>query len=286
MHRKRLFVVGAQKAGTTSLHAYLDQHPQIFMSRLKEPTFFSQREIPVPDGTRLDLRVRTDADYQALFADARPDQVLGEASTAYLPSRWAPAHITERFADVSAVAVLRDPAERMFSAYLMARRSGTEHRAFDAVVDGATATDPLLRLSLYADDLRRWTTTLGVERTRFFLTEDLSADTAGVVREIAALVGVDPGIPIATDRRQNAAEDFHVPVRARRGAGLAVRRAGRAVLPRSALRRLDRWDRERRRSQIASITPDQRARVIAHCRADIDATEEFLGRDLTPWRTV
>lgn len=82
-------VIGANKAGTTSLYYYLKQHPQIFMSPVKEPMFFSLTGKPVTrkspghdqvlNGATYDLE-----SYQALFADVTNEIAIGEASTSYI----------------------------------------------------------------------------------------------------------------------------------------------------------------------------------------------------------
>src|SRR6478609_12021787 len=83
------FIVGHQKCGTTALYMMLAQHPQIFMPDVKEPWFFGRElrsRFPKPS-TR--GRPNTLEDYVALFADAAPDQVAGEASPQYIRSTSA-----------------------------------------------------------------------------------------------------------------------------------------------------------------------------------------------------
>src|SRR3954447_2840371 len=114
------FIVGAPKAGTTSLYHYLDQHPQIYMSAIKEPHFFASevRKDNFDAGLRRGIADQTRGlpeflagpmshkrfagivtdweDYVRLFANAGKEPALGEASVCYLWSPTAPEHIASR----------------------------------------------------------------------------------------------------------------------------------------------------------------------------------------------
>src|SRR5581483_8948833 len=78
------FVVGHAKSGTTALYEMLRRHPQIFMPELKETQFFARELHPRVAPSR--RHPESLADYLALFADAAPDQLAGEASPSYLRS--------------------------------------------------------------------------------------------------------------------------------------------------------------------------------------------------------
>src|SRR5690606_1060014 len=87
-------IIGAPKAGTTSLYYYLRQHPQIFMSSVKEPNFFATEGLDLHTEDALDRvwidQSITDLDsYSTLFADVKDETAVGEASTSYLGSRHA-----------------------------------------------------------------------------------------------------------------------------------------------------------------------------------------------------
>ncbi len=107
------FIVGAPKAGTTSLYHYLDQHPQIFMSPIKEPNYFATEIRPENFGDELQPQVAEDLrelreylrgpmpkksfgglvsqwdDYLKLFQSAKTEKAIGEASVCYLWSKTA-----------------------------------------------------------------------------------------------------------------------------------------------------------------------------------------------------
>src|SRR5262249_1979 len=129
------FIVGAPKAATTSLYYYLDQHPDVFMSPLKEPNFFAAELRPEnfcdevrpridrelrsrQEYLQSDLRekrfgglVCTWDEYLKLFHNARDETAIGEASPCYLWSASAAVNIAERIPHARIIINLRDPAE-------------------------------------------------------------------------------------------------------------------------------------------------------------------------------
>ena len=120
-------LAGAPKSGTTALYHYLRQHPQIYMSPIKEPCYFAaeirpdnltathlqhirrmSRKLPAPFG----WLVSEWDDYVRLFQDVQHETAIGEASVAYLWSETAATNIASRLPDAKIIAVLRDPSER------------------------------------------------------------------------------------------------------------------------------------------------------------------------------
>ena len=124
------FILGAPKAGTTALSAYLQQHPQIYMSPLKEPHFFTiENQNPdfrdAGDATRA---VTQWSEYLKLFNGRRDEIAVGEASTTYLSSRKAAQGIHARLPDARLIAILRQPIERAYSAFVMYHRENREDK--------------------------------------------------------------------------------------------------------------------------------------------------------------
>jgi hypothetical protein len=106
--------LGAQKAGTTSLHHQLLQHPGIILPQQKELHYFS---LSFHRSTRW---------YAGHFAQARPDQLVGEVTPYYLFHPHAPEWIARLLPQVRMIVLLRDPVERALSGYFHSRRMGHE----------------------------------------------------------------------------------------------------------------------------------------------------------------
>lgn len=109
-------IIGAQKAGTTSLRAFLESMPDHVLI-LKTEQHFWNREGHYNDGFGI-------SGYMEKFNQASGKQLVGEKSPSYLGSYEAPARIHKHFPDVKLIAVLRNPAERAYSAYWHGRRMG------------------------------------------------------------------------------------------------------------------------------------------------------------------
>jgi len=142
------FIVGAPKAGTTSLHHYLEQHPEIQMSAVKEPSFFAPSSDPLTEGARVARR----DDYEALYDPAMT--VRGDASPSYAmyPLRQGvPDRIKELVPDAKLVYVVRDPIERTISHYhQLVATSGERRPLEEALGDLGDPRSPCVCASLYA----------------------------------------------------------------------------------------------------------------------------------------
>ena len=139
MTMPNFLIIGANKAGTTSIYSYLKQHPQIYMSPVKEPMFFTLegKNIDRTEVSRqitLKTAVNDIEDYQALFQGVSNEKAIGEASTAYLHCPWCAERIKQYIPDVKLIAILRDPIERAYSNYLMYVRWGLETLDFPEAV--------------------------------------------------------------------------------------------------------------------------------------------------------
>lgn len=148
------FVIGAARAGTTSLHYYLSLHPEIQMSATKEPHFFAGPAGNIPYGTP---RVGSLAAYRALF-DPRV-AVRGEASPSYAayPRRTGvPARIREMVPGARMIYLVRDPVERTLSHYRHRVAVEGEHRGLAEALGDYGPSNIYLCASRYATQLEQY----------------------------------------------------------------------------------------------------------------------------------
>lgn len=129
-------IIGASKAGTTSLYDYLDQHPDIYMSPRKETNFFARVNgdpgyyEPVDElRKRLRRPIKTLEAYQALFARVANEKAIGEASPWYLLEDQVPERIQDYIRQVKLIAILRNPVEQAYSLFQDYIRAGKEPQA-------------------------------------------------------------------------------------------------------------------------------------------------------------
>ena len=221
-------IVGAPKAGTTSLYHYLHQHPQIFMSANKEPHFFAfESQTPNfcgPGDAQAWLNtssVTQLADYQRLFADARPEQKCAEASTMYLylnDSCDRIAHYSHQNGhQTKLIAILRHPLTRAYSHYAHLRREGREwesdfRRALEQESERkAKNWSPAWHyrsVGQYHSQIKQYLETFGPNAVKVYLYDDLQKDPQGVYRSIFEFIGVDTSIQIDTSVRHNTTSNF------------------------------------------------------------------------------
>ena len=123
-------IVGAAKAGTTSLYEYLRQHPEIYMPEWKELSFY----IGDPDGPL--HKVRKPGYYYKVFANAHGYKAVGEASTSYLFDEAAPTIIRENLGAINIIIILRDPVAMSYSLYNhQARKEGETIADFESALE-------------------------------------------------------------------------------------------------------------------------------------------------------
>jgi len=119
--KPNFLIVGAQKAGTTSLYYYLKEHPEICMSRKKEVHFFSVEE----------NFNKGNSWYEKQFKHCAEKKAVGEASPLYLYLPYVPQRIYDYNPNMKLIFVLRNPVERAWSHYWHMRRMGRENRVFE-----------------------------------------------------------------------------------------------------------------------------------------------------------
>lgn len=184
------FIIGAQKAGTTSLHYYLDQHPEIQMSSVKEPHFFSGPENGLP--YLLD-RVDRLAEYEKLFDPAI--RVRGEASAEYAahPRRQdVPVRIDELVPEAKFIYLVRDPVARTVSHYKMLVALKGERRSLQEVLgDMSDLKSPLIAPSLYASQLELYLRYFDEDRMLVIDQADLLANRAATLGQVFSFLSVD-----------------------------------------------------------------------------------------------
>jgi hypothetical protein len=185
------FIIGAGKAGTTSLNYYLDLHPEIQMSAIKEPNFFAgpANGRPYPMG-----RVETLQEYERLFDPAVA--VRGEASPAYtsFPLReGVPARIKEAVPQAKLIYLVRDPVARTVSHYQHLVATGAERRSLPETL--ADLGDPFQLAttcySMYASQLEQYLNCFPMDRILVIDQADLLSERRAVLARAFRFLGVD-----------------------------------------------------------------------------------------------
>lgn len=204
-------IVGSGKSGSTSLYNYLDQHPEIFMSRVKEPGYFEwYGKKPNFNGPKDSIHINSYAvydekDYLNLFKASREHKAIGEATVRYFVSDKAAQRIKGRIPDCRIIILIRNPISRAFSSYQMAVRDRDEQLSFlDAVKAKKErqrnnwARPCYLTAGYYTDNIKKYQGLFGSENVLLLFTEDLNTKPTSVLNKIFKFLGVSTDIKIDT----------------------------------------------------------------------------------------
>lgn len=256
-------IIGAPKAGTTSLHTYLAEHPQIAMSSVKEPMCFA--------GPDWEDRL---AHYDNLFTGPAP--IRGESSTAYSSYPWAPevpARVATTVPSARLVYLVRDPIPRTLSHYAQNVWDGKPVKPFDELME--QLDDPWnmpVWCSRYATQLDRWRRHFPEDRILVLDEAELRHDRVSAVQRVLGFLGADATF-VSPDwsAEHNAAISHRVP---RRGlARLAPHRGGEGVVGRLVTREVAR----------PVLRPAQRDRLAALLQPEAERLEASTGVQTAGW---
>jgi hypothetical protein len=288
MARPTFLIIGAMKAGTTSLHHYLGQHPEVQeLPAMKETNFFSgpPAGIPYPPGSR---RIEDLATYEQLFDPAF--EVRGEASPCYAlyPRRkGVPERIKELIPNVKLIYLVRDPVARAVSQYHFSVSVERERRSLQEALKDLSDPNSLYTCpGFYAAQLDRYLRNFTQENTLVVDQADLLANRQATLREIFAFLSVDESFisPVFqevknTGKEQRTYSNFIVLQR-RAQASPAIQR-----LPRP-LRRFLRRSIERvvsRPLEPPTLDEELRGRLQDLYATDAARLRELTGKKFPTW---
>jgi hypothetical protein len=292
-------VIGAARSGTTSLHHYLGQHPDIYICPVNETNFFTlDADLPAADDPYLrHMRsiykwwVRDLAAYEQLFDGVSGEAAVGEVSPLYMQTLSAPRSIRRLLAYPKLIAVLRHPVDRMYAQLMGMRREGDESRTdlravvraeLERGVPEDAAFGSYIAASRYHHWLRGYFELFSREQIRIWLFDDFRASPATVMAEMFQFLGVDSTFAPDTSKRHNATGIIKGPVRRfiwTRSARL--RRTLRPYLPgfiRHAGEPLFAGDLVK-----PPLDPNLRSELCELFRDEIGRLEDLIGRDLGHW---
>jgi hypothetical protein len=292
-------VIGAAKSGTSSLWLYLRQHPQIFLPYRKEPHFFSyEGAVPNTQGPRdyVNQAITEWDAYGRLFAEVDGATAIGEVSPTYLQLPHVAARIKARLPGVKLIAILRDPAERAFSAYMHLRRDGREPLAdFMAALSAeperrAANWEPLWQYvqgGFYHAQLAPYQQHFAPEQLCILLYDDLRSDPVGTMQSIFRFLSVDDTFVPDVQARTNVSglpknKALHNLYMRLFDEGNLVKSLSRLLIPETLRWRATSALRNRNLART-TIPRDARRYLIDHYRNDILQLQALLDRDLSAW---
>lgn len=309
-HRPNFIVVGAAKAGTTSIYQYLSQHPQVYLSPIKETNYFA-KDIPLDKirkdyykGGELNVAKYVETDlaeqihiafvaeedhYYKLYKNVKDEKAIGEISNSYLHSEVAAEEIFQANPDMKIIMILRDPIRRAFSHYKMTLRIGLVkdsfyeelQRDYYAEEKGFRVTHLYVEMGLYAQQVKRYLDRFGPDRVKIYLFDDLRENVSGLVDDMLQFVGVDTDLGVDTSFQANKAS---VP----KNAGLVhflrktgIRKLAKNVSPRFVAEAAKKmFYKEKDDLKLTQRDKDFLRPIF---EADVRELEKIIDRDLSHW---
>lgn len=302
MNRPNFFILGAKKCGTTALHHYLGQHPEVYMSIPKEPIFFEA-----------EYYKGLDYYWEQYFSGWQGEKAVGEARHRNLFLPYVPKRIQESIPNPRFIVIVRNPIKRAFSDWLNMYASGHETLSFEDALyedikrmqrgitfegeEGAHLWAESLTLGegrrgggfsksyhsyvesgYYSLQIRRYFELFPRERLKIVSLEDLAQNPQLVVSAVWSFLGVDPDIQLVDSKPQNTSVSlFRVQV------VKYVRRVKvLQTLPRSVksfgLRLSDSIG-----ARMPTILPSVKEFLVDHYYEHNRDLEKLTGRDLSHW---
>lgn len=300
MKLPNFFLVGAAKAGTTAVHVYLYQHPEVYMSFLKEPKYLSITANKFPHNGPGDKKVddgiiKSREEYLNLFKDARDEKVIGESSADYLYFHDTVIPLIKTISPRAKILImLRNPVDRAYSAYRHMIMDEREDLSFEKALG---SEDKRMRenyefiwfykdAGFYYEQVKHYIDSFGRENVMICLYDDFVVDSMAVMKDIYRFLDVEEGFTPDTDVKYNVGptvrsesfEEFLVKYEH------PVKRVLRPVLLNTIGKRYtEALVNYFIRRNTLSMKPKTRKILIELYRDDILKLEGLIDRDLSGW---
>ena len=287
--RPSFFIVGAPKAGTSALHAFLTAHPEVCMSRIKEPNYFSHDLIAKQKLYYESENVKTIKEYRDLFECSDSAVIAGEASVSYLFYPDIAKRIYE-FDPVSKIIIsLRQPVSRAFSHYQMDFSLGLVNYDFDTIIRNG-ADHPLtgiyfqqyVLLGDYAVQVQRYLEIFPQDQIFILLYEELAGKPDNILRDLCNFLGVN------TDTKTSNLEKVNVTAAAKSSvirklySSPAMRKFSNTLLSSGMKSRL----REKlfSKESLPVLSPFAAKHLRQRYQKDLVELQKLTGKDFSYWQ--
>ena len=288
-------ITGAAKAGTSSLHHYLGQHPQVFMSPIKEPRFFAPElytehiKDPFRGGAKAHRSTPMSIEeYTDLFAGVTDELAVGESSTEYLYLPQVPERIQRLIPNVKLITILRDPAERAFSAFCYQVRDGCERLSFEQAL--VAEEDRVAkykrwpgwqyrRVGFYYEQVKRYFDRFDRSQIKIYLHEDLGDNSGGIAKDTFDFLEIDDSFTPELTKRNISAIPKSRTLQNLMIKDNPLKTIVKPLIPQQLRTAL----RSQNLSEKPALSPITRQQLVKDYREDILKLQDLIERDLSTW---
>lgn len=291
-------IIGPPKCASTSLHYYLGQHPEIYMSKIKETFFF------VKDYDKgMDF-------YEKYFQEAGNAKMVGEATPVYAFLPFVADRIKQHIPNAKLILCFRNPMDRTFSSWLMQRGMGVEKAAFRDAVDinikqldyvtlegtkgaetwnssvgnfdiGESRLRTYIQAGCYADIIKSYEERFGSSQIKVIFMEDLKNDFDGTMKKLFSFLGVDDSFVVPNkevvnfyfDRKANKVSNKIIGIKGTRFLAKRIPKGIKNIFK-------NKW----RVKETPKISDEDRQYLWDKIfKANVAELEKMTGRDLSIW---
>ncbi|MFN3939915.1 MAG: sulfotransferase family protein [Chitinophagales bacterium] len=305
-------VVGAVKAGTTALHAYLQQHPEIYMSPVKETNYFSdadmqfahfnidyrqdinhnlQKYLAGPMEKKIHIaHIRTWEQYNQLFKNVQQQSAIGEVSNSYLYCPSTAKAIKAKLPDVKIVMILRNPVDRLYSQYLMNLKLGKitgksllqeiEHDQ-NKKIKGWGVSHLYLEVGMYYGQVKKYMENFSADKMHIMWYDDYKNNPSEAMRSVFTFLGVDPEFKLDMTQRYNEAGMPRFGKLNYLLTQTGIYGLSKKIFPESLKNNIKSliYTKE----NIPAITSEEKNWLIDYYRSDIELLSALLNKPLHHW---
>ena len=282
------FIVGAPKAGTTSLYYYLNEHPEIEMSTQKETDFFSDSAIQKQGLYYGKNRIDTLEKYHNLFPTTQ-EKKYGEASVSYLFYEDVPEKIKAYNSKGKIIIMLRNLVDRAFSHYLMDYRLGLITSTLEEVIENRSYNkksklfyQQYIELGLYFKQVKRYLEIFGSENVHIILYQDFKNDIEVVMKKVYHFLEVDSKFNPKVEKTHNT---FSIPknnfIRIVYSF-VGLRKFLKFFIPENLVKRMkNTFFKKDKKPELSLKLRKKMNELFLH---DINLLEDLLSKDLSIWK--
>jgi len=286
-------IVGTAKAATTTIHEYLKQHPDIYMTEWKEPSFFTFKgktqtsyttDRPVKFVTELN-------EYKSLFAKGEFKKIRGESSTPYLYFyKKTIDNIKETIPDynkIKILIVLRNPIDRAFSQYMMKVRDLVENMSFKEAIENENKRKEenahfdffYIDRGLYFEQVKAYLENFN--DVKVILYDDFISNDLGVLSEITSFLELKR-MKFKKISKQNVSGRPKVKVISRLLKQNPIKRILSRIIPKRLKIEITSFILSKNLKK-EKMDEEIREELIEFYREDINKLEKLLDKNLSRW---
>jgi len=284
------FCLGAQKSGTTTLHDILVQHPDVILPKYKESHYFSNDET---------YKKGLDYYFSFYFPKITSDKMIGEIDPEYLACKSCPERIKETFGThLKFIIILRNPIDRAYSSYLMAKSRGYEELSFEKALEKESERSKTtfgelhftyLRRSLYFSQIQSYFNIFPTKNFHILKFEDFTQHLEESIDNISLFLNLKTfnlkykkASNIAHEPKSKFIRDFiYKP--------LWLKKIGHILIPSQAIRgkimhNLNQANLKPLLKKEELSSELRKAIYTKYFKDDIDKLENLIDKDLSNWK--